>query len=268
MQDVIVLIGCGSIGQAIVRRVAQGRKILLADLHQKNIDNASKTLKEAGFVVEAILCDVSSKESVVATATKAANMGKVMGVVHAAGVSPSQASIETILSVDLYGTALILEEFGKVIACGGNGIVISSQSGHRLPALSQEEDKALATSPAEELLNLPMLKDIKDTLHAYQISKRGNGLRVMSESVKWGQRGARVNAISPGIIYTPLANDELNGINADFYKNMLSALPVGRGGTPDEVAALASLIMSSEGGYITGSDFLIDGGATANYKFK
>ena len=188
-------------------------------------------------------------------------------IVNAAGVSPSQASIETILKVDLYGTAVLLEEVGKVIKEDGVGVTISSQSGHRMPALTIEEDMLLATTPTEELLSLDMLQpdSIKDTLHAYQMAKRCNVKRVMAEAVKWGERGARINSISPGIIVTPLAIDEFNGPRGDFYKNMFAKCPAGRPGTADEVANVAELLMSDRGAFITGADFLIDGGATASY---
>jgi NAD(P)-dependent dehydrogenase (short-subunit alcohol dehydrogenase family) len=213
--------------------------------------------------------DVSSRASVQALVEKAVSLGEVSGVIHAAGVSPSQASPETILKVDLYGTALVLEEFGNIIARGGAGIVIASQSGHRLPPLSTEQNAALATTPVEELLKLPMLQPdkVKDSLHAYQLSKRGNSLRVMAEAVHWGKRGARVNTISPGIIITPLANDELKGPRGTGYRRMIDLCPAGRAGTPDEVGTVGALLMGSEGGFITGSDFLMDGGVTAAYWF-
>jgi NAD(P)-dependent dehydrogenase (short-subunit alcohol dehydrogenase family) len=244
MEKVIVVIGPGSIGQAIARRVSVGKHALLADLKQEHADDAAQNLSNAGFNVSTTIVDVSSRESVEALVKKAASLGEIAGVVHAAGVSPSQASVEMILKVDLYGTALLLEEFGKVIAPGGSGIVISSQSGHRLPGLSVEQNKALAMTPVEELLRLPMLQpdQIKDTLHAYQISKRGNSLRVMAEAVRWGKRGARVNTISPGIIMTPLAKDELNGPRGEGYRRMIDACPARRAGTPDEVANVAALL--------------------------
>jgi len=269
MDKVIVVIGPGSIGQAIARRVSAGKHALLADLKQEHAESAAENLSNGGFNVSATTVDVSSRESVEALVEKATSLGEIAGVVHAAGVSPSQASIEMILKVDLYGTALLLEEFGKVIIPGGSGIVISSQSGHRLPGLTVEQNKALATTPVEELLMLPMLQPqlIKDTLHAYQISKRGNSLRVMAEAVRWGKRGARVNTISPGIIMTPLAKDELNGPRGEGYRRMIDACPAGRAGTPDEVANLAALLMGPDGTFITGSDFLMDGGVTASYWF-
>lgn len=235
MSKVIVVIGAGSIGQAIARRVSAGKHVLLADLRQENGDAAANVLKDAGFSVSTTTVDVSKRVSVQALVQNAVALGDITGVVHAAGVSPTQASPATILSVDLYGTALVLEAFGNVIAQGGAGVVIASQSGHRLGALTAEQDKALATTPADDLLSLPMLQPgaVKDSLHAYQLSKRGNSLRVMAEAVKWGKRGARLNTISPGIIITPLANDELSGPRGDGYRRMIELCPVGRAGTLD-----------------------------------
>ena len=208
--------------------------------------------------------DVSSRESVQAVADKAAELGAVQYVILSAGVSPSQASPQTIVKVDLYGTALVLEIFGDVIAAGGAGVMIGSQSSHRLPPLSERELRDLATTPTEQLLDLPIVKEIDDSLRAYQIAKKANALRVQMEAVRWGRRGARVNCISPGIIYTPLALDELNSPERGaFYRDMLANIPAQRGGTPDEVAALAEVVLT--GGYISGSDFLIDGGATAKF---
>jgi NAD(P)-dependent dehydrogenase (short-subunit alcohol dehydrogenase family) len=267
MKDVIVVIGSGSIGQAIARRVSAGKQVILADLREENANAAAKTLSEAGFEVSTAIVDVSSRESVHALVETATSLGYVTGLIHAAGVSPTQASPATILKVDLYGTALVLEEFGNVVARGGAGVVIASQSGHRLPALTPEENKALAMTPVEELLALPMLQpdQVKDPLHAYQVSKRGNALRVMAEAMRWGKRGARVNTISPGIIITPLAKDELSGPRGAGYRRMMDLCPVGRAGTPDEVGNVGALLMGPDGAFITGSDFLMDGGVTASY---
>ncbi len=269
MSDVVVLVGAGSIGQAIARRVSAGRHVLLADLRRDAADAAAKVLADAGFTVTAAVVDVASRASVEGLASAAAALGPVTGVIHAAGVSPSQASAATILAVDLYGTALVLEAFGTVVAPGGSGVVIASQSGHRLPALTPEQDRALATTPADDLLALPMLAPdrVTDPLNAYQIAKRGNALRVMAEAVRWGRRGARVNTISPGIVITPLANDELAGPRGDGYRRMLALSPAGRAGTPDEIATVAALLMGPDGAFITGSDVLIDGGVTAAWHF-
>lgn len=269
-KQVTVVIGAGSIGQAIARRVSSGKHVLLADIRAASAEAAAKVLGDAGFEVSTAVVDVSSRESVHALAQAAAALGAVTGVIHAAGVSPSQASPELIFKVDLYGTALVLEEFGNVIAPGGAGVVISSQSGHRLHALTPEENLALATTPADQMLNLPLLHstDGNDaSLRAYQLSKRGNALRVMAEAVRWGKRGARINAISPGIIITPLARDELDGPRGAGYRHMLQASPIGRAGTPDEVANVGALLLSDQGAFITGSDFLMDGGVTASYQF-
>jgi len=267
MTQVIVVIGAGSIGQAIARRVSTGKHVLLADLRQETADAAAKVMSDAGFVVSTATVDVSKRESVEALVATATAIGDVFGVIHAAGVSPSQAPPELILHVDLYGTALLLEEFGKVIVEGGSGIVIASQSGHRLHALTAEEDTALATTPVEELMALPMLQSdvVTDPLNAYQIAKRANSLRVKAEAVKWAKRGARVNTISPGIIMTPLANDELSGPRGEGYRRMIDHSPVGRAGTPDEVGVLGALLMGRDGAFITGSDFLMDGGVTASW---
>jgi len=269
MTNVIVVIGAGSIGQAIARRVSAGKHVLLADLCQENAAAAAKVLSDAGFEVSTTTVDVAARVSVHALVETATALGTITGVIHAAGVSPTQATPATILKVDLYGTALVLEEFGNIIARGGAGVVIASQSGHRLPALTPEQNKALATTPADELLALPMLQpdQVQDSLHAYQISKRGNSLRVMAEAVRWGKRGARVNTISPGIIFTPLAKDELRGPRGAGYRRMIALSPAGRGGTPDEVGAVGALLLGPDGAFITGSDFLMDGGVTAAYWF-
>ena len=267
MKSILLLVGAGQIGMAIARRIGYGMKIVVAD---KNIDHAHaicNIMRNAGYDVEPTEMDLASKESIVAAIGKATSLGELKMMVCAAGVSPSQAPIETILKVDLYGTAVLLEEVGKVIAPGGTGLVVSSQSGHRMPALTPEQDEQLACTPAEELLDLEMLHpdNIRDTLHAYQMAKRCNVKRVMAEAVKWGERGARINSVSPGIIVTPLAIDEFNGPRGDFYKNMFAKCPAGRPGPADEVANVAELLLGEKGAFITGSDFLMDGGATASY---
>ena len=267
MGEVIVVIGAGLIGQAIARRVSSGKHTVLADLHQENADAAADIMRNAGFDVSTATVDISSRPSIHALVETATQSGDVTGLIHAAVVSPSQASPQTILAVELYGTALVLEEFGNIMARGGSGVVIASQSGHRLGALTAEQDAALATTPAEELLALPMLQpdQVKDSLHAYQLAKRGNALRVMAEAVRWAKRGARINTISPGIIITPLAKDELTGPRGAGYRRMIELSPVGRAGTPDEVGNVAALLMGADGAFITGSDFLMDGGVTASF---
>lgn len=266
---VVLWTGAGQIGMAIARRVGFGKKILVGDKSLENAQAIAQTMTEAGFDIEACEMDLSDRASILNMIARAQERGSVTTLINAAGVSPSQAPIETILAVDLYGTAVLLEEVGKIIAPSGVGVTISSQSGKRMPALSAEEDRQLATAPCEDLLSLPLLQpeNVRDTLHAYQLAKRCNEKRVMAEAVKWGERGARINSISPGIIVTPLALDEFNGPRGDFYKNMFAKCPAGRPGTADEVGALAEFIMGPQGTFITGSDFLIDGGATASYYY-
>lgn len=268
-KEVMIVTGAGQISMAIARRVGFEKKIVLGDKSKENCEAIAKIMTDAGFDVEPFVMDLSNRESILAMIAKAQEFGEIKYMVNGAGVSPSQAPIEAILKVDLYGTAVLLEEVGKVIAKGGVGVTISSQSGWRMPRLTAEEDRALATTPTEELLDLEILQpeNIRDTLHAYQMAKRCNEKRVMYEACRWGERGARLNDIAPGIIVTPLAIDEFNGERGDFYKNMFAKCPAGRPGTADEVANVAELLMSDAGAFITGSTFLIDGGATASYYY-
>ncbi len=267
MKNVMILTGAGQIGMAIARRMGYGMKIVVGDKKPENGQRIARIMKDAGFDVIPVEMDLSSRESIQRMIGEAQSYGDITMLVNAAGVSPSQAPVEAILKADLYGTAVLLEEVGNVIAPGGAGVTISSQSGHRMKQLTPEEDELLACTPAEELLKLEMLQpeNIRDTLHAYQLAKRCNEKRVMAEAVKWGKKGARINSISPGIIVTPLAIDEFNGPRGDFYKNMFAKCPAGRPGTADEVANAAELLLSDKGAFITGADLLIDGGATASY---
>lgn len=270
MKDINVVIGSGSIAQAIARRVSVGKQVLLADIKPENAEAAAKTLREAGFAVSTATVDVGSRPSVQALADKATALGAVKGLIHTAGLSPSQAPAQAIVRVDLYGTALVFEVFGNIMAAGGAGVVIGSQSSHRLPVdyFNENQVRELATLPPEALLELDYVKNIDDSLLAYQVAKRGNAFRVQAEAVHWGKRGARINCISAGIIFTPLAYDELNSAErGEFYRNMLASSPARRGGTPDEIGAFAQFIMGENGGYISGADLLIDGGVTAMYKF-
>lgn len=266
-KDVLLLTGAGQIGLAITRRVGSGKRILVGDKNPDNAEAAARLLTGAGFDARPMTMDLSDRASIRRFLAAGQALGPVKMLVNAAGVSPSQAPIEAILKVDLYGTAALLEDAGQIIAPGGCGVTISSQSGRRMPQLTAEEDALLAETPADDLLSLPLLQPehIRDTLHAYQMAKRCNEKRVMAEAVKWGARGARINSISPGIIVTPLAIDEFNGPRGGFYKNMFAKCPAGRPGTADEVANVAELLMSEKGAFITGADFLIDGGATASY---
>jgi NAD(P)-dependent dehydrogenase (short-subunit alcohol dehydrogenase family) len=261
--DVLVVTGAGAIGQAIARRQGPGKHVLLADINEENLASAAHALEDLGHSVSTQRVDVSSPDSVHALAEKASELGDVAQVVHTAGVSPVQASAATVLAVDLLGTALVLEEFGRVIAPGGAGIVISSMAGHMFPPFEPEQEHALAHTPTDELLALPFLDPEALGQAAYGYAKRGNALRVQAESMKWGRRGARVNAISPGIIITPLARDEMSGPGAASYQKMIETSATGRVGTPDEVAAAAAFLLGREAGFITGSDLLMDGGVIA-----
>lgn len=266
-KEVVLVTGAGQISLAITRRMAFGKKVLLGDKSLQHAKTMGQVLTQAGFDVEAVEMDLASRESIKAFIARGQEFGPIKYLINGAGVSPSQASIETILQVDLYGTAVLLEEVGKVIDSSGAGVTISSQSGFRMPALTDQEDRLLATCPTEDLLKLEFLQPsvIRDSLHAYQLAKRANEKRVMYEAIRWGERGARINDIAPGIIVTPLALDEFNGPRGEFYKNMFAKSPAGRPGTADEVAHLADLLLSEGGQFITGSTFLIDGGATASF---
>ena len=269
MKNVMLWAGAGQIGMAIARRMGTGLKIIVGDKKSENAAKMARIMNDAGFDVESVEMNLADSDSIRAFIAKGKEYGSIKMLINAAGVSPSQASIEDILRVDLYGTAVLLEEVGKVIAPGGVGVTISSQSGKRMAQLTADEDALLACTPTEKLLSLELLQpeNIKDTLHAYQMAKRCNEKRVMAEAVKWGERGARINSISPGIIVTPLAIDEFNGPRGDFYKNMFAKCPAGRPGTADEVANVAELLMSDKGAFISGTDFMCDGAATASYYY-
>ena len=263
--DVLVVIGAGGIGLAIARRQGAGKSILLADFNPDTLKSAADELTALGHRVSSQTVDVSSPESVRALAQKAAELGSVTQLVQAAGLSPAMAPAAAVLKVDLYGTALVFEEFGHVIAAGGSAIVISSMAGHRQPPLTAEHDQALATAPVEELLGLPFINDesIPNSVRAYEFSKRANHLRMQGVAVQWREKGARANSISPGVIMTPLAQTELSSARGPAFRQLLDSSPARRAGTVDEVASLAAFLLGPESGFITGSDFLMDGGVTA-----
>ena len=264
--EVVVVIGAGSIGQAIARRIGVGKTILLADLNEDAAVAAKNSLETAGFADQngtrrRRLPGVGQR-----TGRHRARLGAVVHVVHTAGLSPAQASPQAIIAVDLVGVAHVLEEFGRVIAPGGSGIVIASQAGHMLPPLPAEQNQALASTPADELDQLPFLQPdvVTSSGAAYALAKRANILRVQAASVYWGDRGARLNSLSPGIIMTPLAMDELNSPAGEAYQRMIKASAAGRVGTPDEIGAAAAFLMGRDGAFITGTDLLIDGGVIAS----
>ena len=264
--EVVVVIGAGSIAQAIARRIGVSKTILLADINEDAAKAAAQTLDLAGFHTSTAHVDVASAGSVRALADTAAELGTVVHVVHTAGLSPAQASPQAIIDVDLVGVAYVLEQFGRVIAAGGSGIVIASQAGHMLPPLPAEQNQALASAPAMELTQLPFLQPdaVTSSGQAYALAKRANILRVQAASVEWGDRGARLNSLSPGIIMTPLAMDELNSPAGAAYQQMIDASAAGRVGTPDEIGATAAFLMGRDGSFITGTDLLIDGGVIAS----
>lgn len=263
--EVAVVIGAGGIGQAIGRREGTGRVVLLADRNENALRAAAASLGAGGHQVATRPVDVASRDSVHALARAAAELGPVTRLIHTAGLSPVQASTEAILAVDLYGVALVLDEFGQVIAPGGSGLVISSMAGHMIPALPPEQDLALAHTPTDELRQLPFLsaESVPSSGAAYAIAKRANHLRVQAAAVDWGDRGARVNSMSPGIILTPLAQEEMAGPGAAGYQQMIEQSAARRVGTVDEIANVAALLLGPDGAFITGSDLLIDGGVIA-----
>ncbi|GBR20607.1 SDR family oxidoreductase [Asaia spathodeae] len=265
VSEVIVVIGAGGIGQAIARRQGIGKTILLADYNDKTMNEAAETLRAASYTVETRHVDVASRASVQALAEAALALGPVMQLANTAGVSPNMAPVEKILEIDLYGSAVVFEVFRHVMARGGSGLLVSSMAGHMMRPLPEEDERQLALMPADALLALPCLQKeaVGDPMVAYMVSKRANILRVQTEAVHWGARGARVNAISPGIIVTPLAAHELASPTGDIYRAMVAASPSGRMAPPDEIAIAASFLLGYDAGFITGSDLLIDGGVIA-----
>lgn len=267
-KDVIVIIGAGGIGVAIARRQSFGKTVLLADASEKTLQTVSTLMKEAGYEVLTQRVDVTDRESVRELAAKAKNYGTVLQVINTAGLSPNMASVTDILKVDLYGAAVVFEEFGEVIAPGGAGLIISSMAGHMLPALSAEQEHALINTPTEQLTDLPFLQpeQVANSGAAYMLAKRANHLHVQAFAVKWGERYARLNSISPGIVMTPLAQHELNSPGGDIYRTLIQASSTKRVASADEIAVAASFLLGYDGGFITGSDLLIDGGVIAAIK--
>lgn len=262
--DVLVVIGVGGMGLAIARRLGTGRTVLLADFNETTLNNAASTLHGEGHEVTAQVVDVSDHNSVASLADLAAELGRVTHVAHTAGVSPEQAPIEAVLKVDLVGVALVLDEFARVIAPRGAGVVIASMAGH-MGALPPEQEKALAVTPTTELLGLPFL-DPEKLGHpgiAYSVAKRGNAVRVQSAAAAWGKRGARINSISPGVISTPMGREELSGESGQRMQGMVDISATGRLGTPDDIAGAAAFLLDPQSSFITGTDLLVDGGVIA-----
>jgi NAD(P)-dependent dehydrogenase (short-subunit alcohol dehydrogenase family) len=250
-------------GQAIIRRLGPGKTVLLADNNEHTLTSVADSLAADGYTVESQRVDVASSESVHALAEFAASLGNVAQLAHTAGLSPSQASAEAILAVDLLGVALVLQEFGEVIATGGAGVVIASMSGHMVPPLSAEKEKALAHNPPDDLLHLDFISRITDPFLAYPIAKHANHIRVRAASAQWGRRGARINSISPGIISTAMGRQEFAAPVGDGMRAMIAMSGTGRVGTPDDIAAATAFLLGADATFITGTDLLVDGGVTA-----
>jgi NAD(P)-dependent dehydrogenase (short-subunit alcohol dehydrogenase family) len=262
-RSVLVVIGVGGMGVAIARRLGSGRTVLLADHSPQALAAAEAALP--GFTVHTAEVDVSSAASVADLVGVAAGLGPVGQVAHTAGLSPSQAGPDMIMKVDLLGVALVLDAFVHVIEPGGAGVVVASVAGLTLPAFPDEHDAALAWAPAGELLDLPFTRPeaVTDSTFAYSLAKHANRLRVRAASTAWGERGARLNSISPGVIATPMGREELEGKNGDGIRAMLRVAGVKRPGTPEEIADAAVFLLGDESSYITGTDIVIDGGAIA-----
>lgn len=262
-KDIAVIIGTGGMGRAVARRIGSGRRLLLADYDKAGLEAVADQLKGEGHDVAVQAVDVADAESVRALAATAAGLGPVTRVVHTAGLSAVQAPVDAILRVDLLGVALVLDAFGAVVAPGGSAVVIASMAGHLFPPLPPEQDRALAGTPAAELLALPFVAAITDSGAAYSIAKRGNILRVKAAAGTWGERGARVNSLSPGIISTPMSAEELAGESGERMRGMLAVSPVPRAGTPDDIADGACFLLGEGAAFVTGTDLLVDGGVVA-----
>ncbi|MGW4972459.1 SDR family oxidoreductase [Streptomyces albidoflavus] len=263
-RNVVVVIGVGGMGEAIARRQGPGNRLLLADFDEATLAAVAERLRGQGHEVVTQAVDVSSASSVTALAEAAAGLGPVTQVVHTAGLSPVQASPAAVLRVDLLGTALVVEEFGHVVAPGGAGVVIASMAGHMLRTpLSAEQESALAHTPAGELLRLPFADPEALGQGAYGLAKYGNRLRVQAASAAWGARGARINSVSPGVIATPMGQQELDGASGRTMRAMVAASGTGRLGTPEDIAEAAAFLLGPGASFITGNDLLVDGGVVA-----
>jgi NAD(P)-dependent dehydrogenase (short-subunit alcohol dehydrogenase family) len=267
-REVLAVLGVGGMGHAIARRLGPGKTVLLADNNAAALTSVAQALSADGHQVDSREVDVSSPQSVRALAEHAASLGAVTQVAHTAGLSPSQASAEAILAVDLLGTALVLQEFGEVIASGGAGVVVASMAGHVFPPLTTEQERALAHTPTHELLGLDFVsaQRITEPGIAYGIAKQANHIRVRAASAQWGRRSARINSISPGIISTPMGQQEFASPVGDAMRAMVAGSATGRVGTPDDIASATAFLLGPDSSFITGTDLLVDGGAIAAMK--
>lgn len=266
MSNALVVIGVGGMGKAIARRIGSGSSILLADFNEDLLTEAAAELSGDGFDVHVQTVDVSSRDSVAALARRAAELGAVLQVAHTAGLSPAQAPIGAILNVDLLGVDHTIQEFGKVIAAGGAGVIIASMAGTGVADhLPQDVQQLLTVTPTESLLDLPLLspESLGNSGAAYGIAKRANQLRMAPASVTWGARGARINSISPGVISTPMGQEELAGESGERMRQMIDSSGTGRIGTPSDIAEAVAFLLGPNSTFITGTDLLVDGGAIA-----
>lgn len=267
-EQVLVVVGAGGMGEAIARRLGAGRTVCLGDVNEQTLHRVAASLEGDGFKVVARQIDVTSRDSVCRFVDAAGKAGAIVQVAHTAGLSPVQAPAEAILRVDLYGVAVVLEEFGAVVAPGGAGVVIASMAGHMAQGLPAHHEQALMKTPADALLHLPFLQPAQVTspAMAYGISKRANALRVLEASATWGQRGARINSISPGVIATPMGQQELAGPSGQLMRGLVSASATGRLGTASDIAAATAFLLGPDASFITGIDLLVDGGVIAALK--
>jgi NAD(P)-dependent dehydrogenase (short-subunit alcohol dehydrogenase family) len=262
---VIVITGAGGMGSAIARRIGAGTTIVLADVNEQALAAEASALAAGGYDIVSRVVDVSAQDSVDALAADAVARGPVTAVVHTAGVSPVQASVDAIMRVDLVGTALMLDALGAVISSGGAGVFITSMAG-TMTALDPALERQLATTPTKALLEIPELAPdvVTDSGSAYGIAKRANQLRVRAASVAWGTRGARVNSISPGVIATPMGAAELDGPHGEIMRAMIAGSGTARIGTPEDIAGAAAFLLGPDASFITGTDLLVDGGVVAS----
>jgi NAD(P)-dependent dehydrogenase (short-subunit alcohol dehydrogenase family) len=264
--EVVVVIGVGGMGLAICRRLGSGKTLVVADVNQHTLDTVTDTLTAEGHRVQPFLLDVACAESVHEFAQRASALGAISKIAHTSGLSPSQASVDQILNVDLLGVAFVLDEFAQVIAPGGAGVVIASMAGHLVPPLPEQQRHAIADARPGELLALEHLNPdtVSDPGWAYAIAKQAALIRIRAAAPTWGLRNARINSISPGTIATPMNVEELASPLGDGIRAMVAATITGRMGTADDIAGAAAFLLGPEAGYITGTDLLVDGGVTAN----
>ncbi len=267
MRDVVVVTGSGGMGTAVARRIGAGSTIVLADVAEETLNAAAEELGSEGLETITKVVDVSQADSVAELAGAAVTHGRIMSVVHTAGLSPVQTTPTAIMNVDLLGTAHVLDAFGAVIGDGGAGVFVSSMAG-TMASLSPEFEHRLATTPTNALMDLPELApgSLGDSGTAYVIAKRANQLRVKAAAGTWGERGGRVNSLSPGIIATPMGEAELAGPTGDAMRAMINGSASGRIGTPHDIAAAVEFLVGSQSSFVTGTDLLVDGGVVASLR--